>query len=63
MTAEAVEESDREEVLLVWVLVPVLSVVVLVALLVPVTIIVWRVWKRCALISILHQPWLSHRVL
>ncbi|CAI8029257.1 hypothetical protein GBAR_LOCUS16628 [Geodia barretti] len=46
---EAVEESDREEVLLVWVLVPVLSVVVLVALLVPVTIIVWRVWKSADL--------------
>ena len=49
-TAGAVETSDREDVLLVAVLVPVLSVLVLVILLIPVTVGGWRFWaKRCAL--------------
>ena len=54
LTAEAVEEeSEREKVLLVAVLVPVLSVVVLVVLLVPVMVGGWRFWaKRCALLTL-----------
>ena len=49
------EESDREKVLLVAVLVPVLSVVLLVVLLVPVTVGGWRFWaKRCALTPNTH---------
>jgi hypothetical protein len=40
------EESEREKVLLVAVLVPVLSVMVLVVLLVPVTVGGWRFWAK-----------------
>ena len=54
-STEAVEEEgegeDRKDVLLVAVLVPVLSVLVLAALLVPVMVGGWRLWaKRCALV-------------
>ena len=42
--------DERDDILLVAVLVPVLSVVVLVVLLVPVMVSGWRLWaKRCAL--------------
>ena len=48
-SAESGESDNREEVLLVAVLVPLLSVLLLVALLVPITVGGWRFWaKRCA---------------
>ena len=48
-------DDDRDNVLLVAVLVPVLSVLLLVALLVPAMVGGWRFWaKRCALILYLH---------
>ena len=48
VTAEADKESDGEEVLLVAVLAPSLSVVVLIILLVPVMVVGWRLMKRYA---------------
>ena len=47
--------DDRDDVLLVAVLVPILSVLLLVALLVSVTVGGWRLWaKRCAFIQSHH---------
>ena len=53
--------DDRDDIILIAVLVPILSVLLLVALLVPVTVGGWRLWaKRFALILTSYPDTLLH---